>query len=299
MSMMIAQPDVKVDTDRVRVHAHLVLDISGSMESRWEHTVEGVLNVLKALSPMDFVYCTIFNNKVKRVCAMERVCEIGGRLLKALCKIKPSGSTALWDAILPSLDMAMKVYTLDMMSSASVDKLDYHMLVVLTDGEDTASTATRSDIQDVLTALHKQLPKFQSIFIGIDLGRSARSDLVNLVKGVGDPDCLYLDADSSALSEVFTKVVIKIQETVSFLASDGSSIVVGQMSTGVGASVTVDPFRNAGSGSSANRIATGANSGRTIGFGSSSSGSSTSRSNASSGSRTNTNSSSSKSRTKW
>jgi hypothetical protein len=205
--MLFASPDVKVDAERVRVHAHLVLDISGSMQSRWEHTVEGVLNVLTALSPTDFVYCTLFNEKVKSICVMEPVGEIAVPLLKALCKIKPSGTTALWDAILPSLEMAMKVYTLDMVSSTSVDTLDYHMLVVLTDGEDTASTLSRADVQELLAALHKKLPKFQSIFIGIDLNRSARSELVNLTRGVGDPDWLYLDADSDKLARTTLEIL--------------------------------------------------------------------------------------------
>jgi hypothetical protein len=242
MSMMMAVPDVKVDVDRVRVHCHLVLDISGSMESRWEHTVEGVLNVMKALSPNDMVYCTIFNDKVQTLCVAERVAEIAVPLLKALCKVKPTGSTALWDAILPSLEIAMKVYTLDLMASSSADKLDYHMICVLTDGEDTASRSSRSDIADVLAALHKKLPRFQSIFIGVDLSRTAKSDLQGLVNAVGDADCQYMDATSSKIAEVFTKVVVKIQETVSFLATDGQTVMVGRVG-GDSASMVIDPLR--------------------------------------------------------
>jgi len=217
--------------------------------------------VLTALSPGDLVYCTVFNDKIQVLCVADKAAEIAVPLLKALVKIKPSGSTALWDAILPSLEIAMKVYSLDMMASASADKLDYHMICVLTDGEDTASQCKRTDIGDVLKALHKKLPRFQSIFIGVDLARAAKTELNSLVSSVDDADCQYMDASSDKIGEVFTKVVVKIQETVSFLASDGQTVIVGQVG-GDSASMVYDPLRGSSTVSSTARVGSSSGTGR-------------------------------------
>lgn len=110
----------------VPVSVGLVVDNSGSMRDKREKVNTAALTFVKASNPLDEVFIVNFNDDYYLDIDKDFTSDIG-EMKEALERIDSRGSTALYDAVIGSLDHLRK------------GKRDKKVLLVVTDGEDNAS----------------------------------------------------------------------------------------------------------------------------------------------------------------
>jgi Ca-activated chloride channel family protein len=129
----------------VPVSMGLVIDNSGSMGEKRKRVNEAALTLVQASNPQDEAFVVNFNDDYYLDLDKDFTNSVP-ELKEALERIDSRGSTALYDAIIGSLDHLKK---------ASKDK---RVLLVVTDGEDTVSRntleTTVKDIQKTNTVIY-------------------------------------------------------------------------------------------------------------------------------------------------
>lgn len=130
--------------DRKPARVQIVLDISGSMNQsgKLDAAQQGLQRFLQLMQPQDEVGLTVFNGRVTQVTAPLPIRTGRARLVQAVREQIADGDTAVYDA---TLNAARQIA-----GKASGDRIS--AVVVLTDGQDNAST-TRG--QDLLTQLQR------------------------------------------------------------------------------------------------------------------------------------------------
>ncbi|HKP91088.1 MAG TPA: extracellular solute-binding protein [Thermoleophilaceae bacterium] len=120
--------------DRKPANVLLVVDTSGSMveENRLERAKEGLDTFLRQLSPNDRVGLESFNEEIHPLVPIAPVRQNIGRLRSTIDSLIADGGTAFYDAAIQGFD---DVRLLD-------DSERINAVVLLTDGEDTDSSAT-------------------------------------------------------------------------------------------------------------------------------------------------------------
>jgi Ca-activated chloride channel family protein len=113
----------------VPVSMGLVIDNSGSMRDKRARVNEAAITLVQASNPQDEAFVVNFNDDFYLDLDKDFTSSISD-LKEALERIDSRGSTALYDAIIGSLDHLKK---------ASRDK---HVLLIVTDGEDNTSHNT-------------------------------------------------------------------------------------------------------------------------------------------------------------
>jgi len=123
----------------------LVIDNSGSMRDKRPRVNEAAITLVQASNPQDEAFVVNFNDDFYLDLDKDFTNSIP-ELKEALERIDSRGSTALYDAIIGSLDHLKK---------ASKDK---HVLLIVTDGEDNSShyslERTIRDIQKTDTVIY-------------------------------------------------------------------------------------------------------------------------------------------------
>jgi Ca-activated chloride channel family protein len=123
----------------VPVAVGLVMDDSGSMQSRRTSLIAAGVAFIEASNPQDQIFVVNFNDKVRRGLPESTPFTDDVKLLRAaLSKHKPEGRTALYDAI---------AYSLKHLESGRRDK---KTLVVVSDGGDTCSTHKFKDVMRLI-----------------------------------------------------------------------------------------------------------------------------------------------------
>jgi len=129
----------------VPVSMGLVIDNSGSMRDKRPRVNEAAITLVQASNPQDEAFVVNFNDDFYLDLDKDFTNSIAD-LKEALERIDARGSTALYDAIIGSLDHLKK---------ASKDK---HVLLIVTDGEDNSSHYTLErtvrDIQKTDTVIY-------------------------------------------------------------------------------------------------------------------------------------------------
>ncbi len=118
----------------VPVSLGLIVDNSGSMKSKRERVISAALAMLRASNTQDEVEAIYFNE------TPELVQEFTGDLdllERSVRNVRPQGGTAMRDAVLLGIE--------HMRTHAARDK---RVLVVITDGEDNASVASRAELTE-------------------------------------------------------------------------------------------------------------------------------------------------------
>jgi Ca-activated chloride channel family protein len=110
----------------IPVTAGLVIDNSGSMRDKRERVNAGALTFVEASNPEDEIFVVNFNDDYYLDIEKNFTNDVR-ELKEALERIDSRGSTALYDAVVGSLDHMKK------------GTRDKRVLVVITDGEDNAS----------------------------------------------------------------------------------------------------------------------------------------------------------------
>jgi Ca-activated chloride channel family protein len=128
----VAQPIKKFLREDVPVSMGLILDSSGSMDTRRQEVEASALALVKASNTQDEVFIVSFNDEA--VLEQPLTGDIK-ELERGLAKIDSIGGTAMRDAIRMSIDYLKEN-----------GKRDKKVLVVVTDGEDNNSSGTLEDL---------------------------------------------------------------------------------------------------------------------------------------------------------
>nr|MDQ3936399.1 VWA domain-containing protein [Actinomycetota bacterium] len=120
--------------DRKPANVLLVVDVSGSMveENRLERAKEGLEAFLREVSPNDRVGLTTFNDSIQELVPIAPVRTNAPRLRDTIGSLIADGGTAFHDAAIRGLEDVQ----------AMRDRERINAVVLLTDGEDTDSSAT-------------------------------------------------------------------------------------------------------------------------------------------------------------
>ena len=123
--------------DRVPVGLGVLLDISDSMFGRRIEDARSAVDrfLFDLLDPADEFFLMAFNHKPRPMTGWTRV---QAEVERALAGLQPSGGTAIYDAIVESMPLV------DVRTRARA------ALLVISDGADTASTATLRDVRSAL-----------------------------------------------------------------------------------------------------------------------------------------------------
>jgi Ca-activated chloride channel homolog len=130
--------------DRKPANVELVLDNSGSMadENKLEHAKDGLAAFFKQVAPQDVVGLAKFSASVKQLVPPAPFRENRGPLQAAVRDIIPEDDTSIYDALLFGVDQVKR----------TADSDHINAVVVLTDGQDTHSSASRQQVLDRLRA---------------------------------------------------------------------------------------------------------------------------------------------------
>lgn len=132
-------PIDRVSTGATNLSVGLVLDYSRSMIHSQARVVQAVEQLRSRLSPTDEAFILTFNERVtKAVPPALMSANVAGRWSSQLYKTRPDGQTALYDAIVEAAST---------LHSATHPR---RAILVLSDGKDTASQATRADADRAL-----------------------------------------------------------------------------------------------------------------------------------------------------
>mmetsp|Transcript_10567 Transcript_10567/g.20347 ORF Transcript_10567/g.20347 Transcript_10567/m.20347 type:complete len:254 (+) Transcript_10567:1241-2002(+) len=126
-------------------------------------------------------------------------------------KISPQGNTAMRDSILLGV-MSILRANQQLQKQGCANQVDF-VHIVITDGEDTASSASLEDTMGMMLTVGLTIPKerCKTVIIGIDLGsnREAKQQLYTM-RALGLDTCEIYDVDSVDLSQIFDRIQISI-----------------------------------------------------------------------------------------
>ena len=124
--------------DRKPANVLLVLDVSGSMgeENKLQHAKEGLKTFLRQTAPQDRVGLTTFSSTVTPIVPTQPFAQNRQALTSAIDRLVPQDQTAVYDAAIQSVD--------NVKAEASPELIN--AVVVLTDGQDTVSSHSATDV---------------------------------------------------------------------------------------------------------------------------------------------------------
>lgn len=164
----------------VPVTVGLIIDNSGSMREKRERVNSAALTFVKTSNPQDEVFVVNFNDEYYLDLDKDFTNDLG-ELKDALERIDSRGSTAMYDAVIGSLDHLKK------------GTKDKKVLLVVTDGIDNASRVGNGDFKRGLQIAMLEAQKSQALIYMVGLfadergreKRQARDALEKLAQATG------------------------------------------------------------------------------------------------------------------
>lgn len=171
--------------DRIPMSLGIIFDTSGSMEDKIEGVQDAVEHFVKSVAPGDEIFLVQFSDDAEVV---QNFTDDKQRILRTVQNLRPHGGTALYDAILLGLQ------------KIADGKHRKRALLLLTDGNDTASSVKFQDI----TALAR---KSEVIIYGLGIGHGEKGSthiiLNSQVKDTVDMRTLRALADATGGNAYF------------------------------------------------------------------------------------------------
>lgn len=188
------------------INCFFAIDSSDSMSgSKWKKTQAGVRKIYNQLTSSDFCGVMTFNEKVNPITYGQK-----GDIMSDLVtfdRMSPSGGTALYDAIFQSIALTLKIHN-KISEALTQSVLTY--LVVLTDGEDTSSKLSKSDVLACLLVANR-CQNFKIILAGLELETAAFRVMAEF-GNVGDSDILFKNMTCDGdIEDLFEHISIGIQ----------------------------------------------------------------------------------------
>ncbi|MFZ1700975.1 MAG: VWA domain-containing protein [Pyrinomonadaceae bacterium] len=138
--------------DRIPMSLGIVFDTSGSMEDKIEGVRDAVEHFVKSVAPGDEIFLVQFSDDADIV---QDFTDDKQRILRTVQNLRPRGGTALYDAVLLGLQ------------KITGGKHRKRALLLLTDGNDTASSTT---FQEITTLARKS----EVIVYGLGIGHGEK-----------------------------------------------------------------------------------------------------------------------------
>lgn len=151
--------------ERKPLRLAVALDVSGSMENKFEEVVDALEHFFDLLEPQDEVLVLAFSDGVR---VIQDFTADRRRASRNAASIRPGGGTALFDAVIEAI------------RSVAPGGAESKAVVLVTDGNDTASTATLRDAREA--ARRAEVPVY-SIGIGHEDGGGLLGGLVRRSAG--------------------------------------------------------------------------------------------------------------------
>jgi Ca-activated chloride channel family protein len=172
--------------DRVPMSLGIIFDTSGSMEDKIEGVRDAVEHFVKSVAPGDEIFVIQFSDDAELI---QDFTDDKKRILRTIQNLEPRGSTALYDAVLLGLQ------------KIAAGKHRKRALLLLTDGNDTASSTT---FQDITTLARKSEVIVYGLGIGHGEKGSSHSGIFNSqVKDSVDMRTLRALADATGGNAYF------------------------------------------------------------------------------------------------
>ena len=155
----------------------LVLDRSGSMKGpAMDNAKAGAIEFIRSMKPRDQIRVVIFNEYVTPVTELCSIRDCGETLTAKLGTIFADGKTALYDAVRNSFQKLGEL--------KKADPKRRYCLLVLSDGQDTASRIDRFDFLDALPKGEDyDLPKIYTIAYGEEADRDLLAEISTRTNG--------------------------------------------------------------------------------------------------------------------
>ncbi len=180
----------------VPVAVGLVMDDSGSMWSKRPELVTAGVAFVEASNPQDQIFVVNFNDKVRRGLPQSTPFSDDVKLLRsALSQSKPEGRTALYDAI---------AFALHHVDSGQRDK---KALVVVSDGGDTCSTHSLTELMRLIQESHTTIYTV-GIFDADDPDRNPQ--VLKRIASASGGEC-FLPSEFGELSPICKKIAKDIR----------------------------------------------------------------------------------------
>lgn len=126
----------------------LVVDVSGSMEGdKIDQARTAVTNFMDHMPKQNRVGLTIFSDSAQNLVPLGLVENVGGQIRQQAAAMQTQGSTALYDTLISTIDELQSAQTPD-----GEDRI--RAIVLLSDGQDTASTSTLNDVLAKINEAH-------------------------------------------------------------------------------------------------------------------------------------------------
>ena len=154
----------------VPVSMGLVIDNSGSMRDKRPRVNEAAVTLVQASNPSDEAFVVNFNDDYYLDLDKDFTSSIP-ELKEALERIDARGSTALYDAIIGSLDHLKKAHR------------DKHVLLIVTDGEDNTS---RNSLERTIKEIQKTDTVIYTIGLLSEEKGKAKSKAKKALKDIAD-----------------------------------------------------------------------------------------------------------------
>jgi Ca-activated chloride channel family protein len=160
----------------------LVIDSSGSMEGdKIDQVRQAATKFIDNMPKQNRVGLTTFNESINALTPPDLVEKVGNEIRTNIASIQSGGSTALYDTLIATID--------ELQSSENGDGEDrIRAIVLLSDGQDTASQASLNDV-----------------LVKIDQARAGRNPILIIPVAYGS------DADIAALNSIAQASSTKVQ----------------------------------------------------------------------------------------
>jgi Ca-activated chloride channel homolog len=142
------QPLIEVSRRRLPLSLSLLMDSSGSMGDKLEMAEAAASAFVKRLGADDQATVVSFDSRVQ---VLQPFTSDQASLERAIHRVKAGGSTALFNAIYIALT------DLERVKAATPDDVRRQAIVVLSDGDDTASAMTFDDVLDLAKRSHTSI----------------------------------------------------------------------------------------------------------------------------------------------
>ena len=198
----------------VPLSVSLVLDTSSSMDEEMPLSKQAAMDFIAKLRPGDVAEVVSFDSRVE---VMQPLTSDRGLLEAAIQRMRAGGATALYNAVYIVLKQFEKT------KPTTSDDIRRHVIVVLSDGEDTSSLVSFEQLLD--TAKRSQTVIF-SVGLGLEdpITKVARSDaefgLRQLAQETGGR--LFMPKRPTELADVYAQIASELtnQYILGYLSSN-------------------------------------------------------------------------------
>ena len=182
--------------DRKPANILLVVDVSGSMEDedKLDQARRGLLTFLDQLSPKDRVGLTAFSGRTRELMPIAPFAGNGAALRSLVSELVADGDTALYDAALAGWE------TVD----ALADDTRINAVVLLSDGEDTASENTELSVLTSKLRSRTRGEGRQIRVFSIAYGKDASLDVLEDISQASGGEAY--ESDPENIGEVYVQI---------------------------------------------------------------------------------------------